>query len=66
MQWEGRHAQPRTYASSVDAVQRAATLVRATAVQPASWGELAVALTCLGMTPDAPTLERVRRALETA
>lgn len=65
MQRDGRHAQLPPHASA-DAVQRAAILVRATAVRPASWGELAVALTCLGMTPDARTLERVQRALETA
>ena len=65
MQREGRHAQPPTLAAS-DAVLRAANLVRATAVQPASWGALAVALACLGMTPDARTLESVRRVLETA
>lgn len=47
-----------------DAVQRAASLVRATAVRPASWGELAAALACLGMTADRRTLERVRTALE--
>lgn len=56
--------QPPSFTPS-DPVQRAASLVHATAVRPASWGELAVALVCLGMTPDARTLERVRQALET-
>lgn len=65
MQRDGRHAL-RPPSASADAVQRAARLVRATAVRPASRGELAVALTCLGMTPDARTLERVQQALETA
>lgn len=63
MQGDGRRAYLPAFVPT-DPVQRAASLVRATAVQPASWGELAVALACLGMTPDARTLERVRLALD--
>lgn len=64
MHGDWRGAQLPSFAPT-DPVQRAASLVHATAVRPASWGELAVALACLGMTPDARTLERVRQALET-